>query len=123
MGAFSVMDHLLELLPWDSAFWFVRFFVDEAGLLCHVGGAEEEDAFCRQASAFGPPCFLVVAFDVLGKVMMNDESYVWFDDPHSEGNGRTDNPDLVSLNPFGAEFRRVRAMGSFIGIGSGFGFA
>ena len=92
----GVMDHLLQLFAGDLLLLRVGLFVDEMRLLHHVAGAEKQHAFARQSVAAGAAGFLVVAFDVLRQVVMDDEADVRFVDAHAEGDGRADHAHFVA---------------------------
>jgi hypothetical protein len=90
------MDHLLELMPGDLAFLLVCFFVNEDDLLGDVTGAEEEEAFGRQAIASCPSSLLVVSLKVFRQVMVYHEAYIGFVDTHPEGDRCADDANFVS---------------------------
>ncbi len=69
-------------------------------LLDHVAGAEEQHAFAGQAVAAGAAGFLVVALDVFGQIVMDDEADVGLVDAHAEGDGGADDAHFVAQEKF-----------------------
>ena len=66
----------------------------------HVAGAEEQQAFARQAVAARAAGFLVITFDVFRQVVVDDEADVRFVDAHAEGDGRADDAHFVAQKQF-----------------------
>ena len=95
-GAFGVAHDLAELVAGDLLFMVIGHFVDEVRLLCGVTGGKEQQAIAREAVATGAAGFLIVAFDVFGQVVVDDPADVGLVDAHAEGDGRADDPHLVT---------------------------
>src|SRR5690348_11101189 len=74
---FSIRDHGAQLLMRDPLFAFA-FFLDKPPLFYYVADAEEKHAVARQTIASGASCFLVIPFDVLRQVVVNDVTHVRF---------------------------------------------
>ncbi len=56
-----------------------------------------QQAACRLlAVASGAPCFLIIAFQILGHVVMNDKGHVGFVDSHAKRIGRNDDRRTVA---------------------------
>ena len=53
-----------------------------------------------QAVASGAAGFLVVALDVFGQIVMDDEADIGFVDAHAEGDGGADDADFVAQEKF-----------------------
>src|SRR5690606_3108281 len=66
-------------VPWDCA------FVNEVHLLRDISSIEKKHAIAGQSVASGTSGFLVVAFDVFGKIVVDDPTDIGFVDAHSEG--------------------------------------
>ena len=98
-GRIGVMDDLLQLLAGDALFRR-RFFLDEPLLLDGVARAEEQQALGREAVPSGAPGFLVIALDVFGQIVMDDEADVGLVDAHAEGDGGADHPHFVAQEKF-----------------------
>ena len=94
------MDHLLELLARDALLSGSGFSSMNLRLLHHVAGAEKQQAFARQTIAPGAPGFLVVAFDVLRQIVMDDEAHVRFVDAHAERDRRANHAHFVAQKKF-----------------------
>ena len=88
--------HLVELGARAGALGRGRLLLDEAGLLDRVAGVEEQQALARQAVAPGAPGLLVVALEVLGQIVVDDEAHVGLVDAHAEGHRRADHAHLVA---------------------------
>ncbi len=76
----------------ERPFLFLRIFdlVDEVVEAFGVPAAVEEQAVGGLTVPSGPSGFLIVAFDVLGQVGMDDEAHIGFVDAHPEGDGGDD---------------------------------
>src|SRR5205814_4408722 len=94
-AGFGVMHHLPELLARDALLAFA-LLIDEMRLLDDIARAEKQRAFARQPIAPGAARLLIIAFDVLRQIVMNDEPHVRFIDSHPEGDRRRDHPDVIS---------------------------
>ena len=123
------MEHLTELGAGDIALMIVGHLVDEVRLFGGVAGAEEEQAIAGESVAPGTAGFLVVAFDVLGEIVVNHPAHVGFVDPHAEGDGRAHDAHVVAEEGFlvasaffGGESGVVRTGGEAAG-GEGLGGA
>ena len=86
----QVADHLGELLLGVFAFGFVGFLFDEVFDFGAVAAGIEQDAAGGQSVAACSAGFLVVAFDVLGEVGVDDEADVGLVDAHAKGDGGDD---------------------------------
>ena len=94
--AFAVADHGVEQAKFDGLLLRVVDGLLDEELLDHdVLAAEEEDTFPRRAVAAGPARFLIVAFDVLGHLVVDDVADVALVDAHAEGIGGDDDLYLV----------------------------
>ena len=94
--AFAVTDHGVEQAEFDGLLLRVVDGLFDEELLDHdVLAAEEEDTFPRRAVAAGPARFLVVAFDVLGHLVMDDVADVALVDAHAESVGSDDDLEPV----------------------------
>src|ERR1039457_6836869 len=94
---FRVIQDLAQLLAGYALFVHERsariridLLFDEKFGRTNVGSAEEQGAVRRIPVASGAAGFLVVAFQALGQVVMNDPTDVRLIDAHSEGNGCDD---------------------------------
>jgi hypothetical protein len=65
-------------------------------LLRRIACAEEERTIAGEAVAAGTPGLLVIAFDVLGQIVVYDVTHVRLVDAHAEGDRRTHDADLVA---------------------------
>src|SRR5665213_859088 len=99
-SAFGVVDHLLQLFAGDLLFLRAGLFVNEHGLLHHVAGAEEQDAFARQAVAARAAGFLIIALDVFRQIVVDDKTDVRLVDAHAEGDGRANHAHVVAQKKF-----------------------
>ena len=77
----------------------VLHLLQEIFLLGLVSIGIEEDALGGQSVPSGPPCFLVVAFQVFWQVVVDHETYVRLVDAHAEGDGRHHYGSLVADEP------------------------
>ena len=94
--AFAVADHGVEQAKFDGLLLRVVDGLLDEELLDHdVLAAEEEDTFPRRAVAAGPARFLVIAFDVLGHLVVDDVADVALVDAHAEGVGGDDDLEPV----------------------------
>ena len=82
------------------AFGVVGDLVDEVAVFLSIAAGVEEEAVGRFAVAAGAPGFLVVAFEVFGKVSVDDEADVGFVDAHAEGDGGDDDGAVVADEGF-----------------------
>src|SRR5438045_9617197 len=94
MAGFGVMNRVAQLFLRDALLAFA-FFLDEASLFHDIARAEEQLTFTGQAIAPGPPRFLIITFDVLRQIVMNNKTDIWFVDPHSERNRRRNHARVV----------------------------
>ena len=78
------------------AFFGVAFVCDELELLGHVARAEVEDTIGRQSVASGSAGFLIVAFDILGHILVDDVADIGFVDTHAEGDCGANDFNLVA---------------------------
>ena len=89
----------IEQLPQKAlgffAFLRILYLTDEMALLRRIACAEEERTIASEAVAAGTPGFLVIAFDVLGEIVVHDVAHVRLVDTHAEGNRRAHNADLI----------------------------
>ena len=69
---------------------------DEVALFGRVAAAEEERAFALQAVATGAAGLLIVAFNVLGHVVVDHVADVGLIDAHAEGDRRADHANLIA---------------------------
>ena len=81
-----------RLLQYQGSVFFVQLFVffcvgGEEAVGDYVLAAVEQDAVCRSAVASGPACLLVVAFQILRHVVMDNEGDVGLVNSHTEGVG------------------------------------
>ena len=90
LGAFAKLDELREVIASNLLLLLVRDTIDEAVQSSGIGPTVEQHTFTRQAVASRPTRFLVVTLDVLGQIMVDDESHVGLVDAHAEGNGGDD---------------------------------
>ena len=95
-GAFGVVDNLPKLRARDLLLLLVGDFVEEVRLLRDVARAEQQQAIARQAVASRASGFLIIAFDVLRQVVVNDPADVRLVDAHAERDGRADDPRVVA---------------------------
>ncbi len=58
--------------------------------------AEQQQAMGRQTVPAGPADLLVVGFDALRQIVMDDKADVGLVDPHAEGDCRHDDLDIVA---------------------------
>src|SRR6266550_3421868 len=89
------MHHLAELLASD-ALLVLAFLIDEMRLLHDITRAEKQHAFAWQSIAPGAARLLVITFDILRQIVMNNEPHVRFIDSHPEGDRRRDHPHVIS---------------------------
>src|SRR5690242_10204584 len=111
LGALAELDELGEVLAGHRPLLLIAHLVDEAVQPDGVGGAVEEHAFARHAVAAGAARLLVVALDVLGQVVVQDEPDVGLVDAHAKRDGGDDDLDPVldeEVLPLGA-FGRIEA--------------
>src|SRR6266436_2539634 len=73
IAGFGVMNRVAQLFLRDALLAFA-FFLDEASLFHDIARAEEQHAFTGQAIAPGPPRFLIITFDVLRQIVMNNKT-------------------------------------------------
>src|SRR5712671_93124 len=91
----GIMNHLFQLGAGDLALFRIRFFVDKLALLDRIAGTEEENAITGQAIASGAAGFLVITFNILWQIVMHHKANIGFVNPHTEGDRRANDPDLV----------------------------
>src|SRR5450755_1533883 len=103
VARFRVIQHLAQLLASYALLVLERLagiridlFLDEKFGRTNVGSAEEQGAARRISVASGAAGFLVVAFQALGQVVMNDPTDVRLIDAHSEGDGRDDDLNVIA---------------------------
>src|SRR5438034_11553126 len=89
------MNRVAQLFLRDALLAFA-FFLDEAALFHHIARAEEQHAFTGQAIAPGPPRFLIITFDVLRQIVMNNKTDIMYVDTNSQSNRR---PNYQSVVP------------------------
>src|SRR6266851_3050154 len=99
-GAFRVLGDLLQLFAGDLLFLEIGLFVDELGVFHDIARAEQQEAFAGQAIAARAASFLIIAFDVFGQIVVDDEADVRLVDPHAEGDGRADHAHVVAQKQF-----------------------
>ena len=99
MARFCIRDHGAQLLMRDVLFAFA-FFFDKAPLFYHVAYAEKQHAIARQAIAACASCFLIIPFDVLRQIVVNDEPNVRFVNTHAERNRRGDDTRIIAQECF-----------------------
>src|SRR5207248_6180934 len=87
MACFRIRDHGAQLLVRDALLAFT-LFLDETPLFHDIAHTEEQHALARQTIATGASRFLVVPFDVLRQIMMNNEADVRFVNTHAERDRR-----------------------------------
>lgn len=90
----------------------------ELKLLGDVSWTEIENAIGGKAVSSRSTGFLVVAFDILGQVLVNDVANIRFVDAHAEGNCGADDLDLVADERF-LVFRPLKWSHACV-IGKGF---
>lgn len=71
-------------------------FVDEEVDGVDIGVAVEEEAIGTQAVTAGAPDLLVIAFQVFGQVVMENEADIGFINAHTESDGGDDDGDVVT---------------------------
>ena len=96
LAAFGVVQHAFELRERNLPFARVGLFVDEAQLLHAIAGAEEKQALARQAVAPGAARLLIIAFETLWQIVVDDEAHVRFVDAHAERDGGAHDPHFVA---------------------------
>ena len=69
-------------------------------MLDHVARAEKQQAFRRQPVPPRPARFLVIAFDVLGQIIMDDKPDIGFVDAQAKSDRRADHPHFVAQKKF-----------------------
>src|SRR5207237_6727492 len=72
MARFRIRDHGAQLLVRD-ALLALAFFLDETPLFDHIAHTEEQHALARQTIATCAPGFLIIPFDVLRQIVVNDK--------------------------------------------------
>src|SRR5439155_19403888 len=87
--------HLAELLA-SAALLVFAFLIDEMRLLHDITCAEKQHAFAWQSIPPGAARLLIITFDVLRQIVMNNEPHVRFIDSHPEGDRRRDHPRVIS---------------------------
>jgi hypothetical protein len=92
----SKLEHPAQEIGRALAFARIFDLPDEVPLLGGVAAAEKEDAIAGKAVPAGSTGFLIVAFHVLGDVVVHDVAHVRLVDPHPEGDRRADHLDLVA---------------------------
>ena len=99
-GAEVAELHHLVQAP-TGAFLFLRVFhfVEEELVLDAVTVAVEQDTFAGEAVASGAATLLVVPFEALGEVVVDDQADVGFVDAHAEGDGCHDDVNVVADEP------------------------
>ncbi len=95
-----VLGDLLQLFAGDLLFLEIGLFVDELGVFHDIARAEQQEAFAGQAIAARAASFLIIAFDVFGQIVVDDEADVRLVDPHAEGDGRADHAHVVAQKQF-----------------------
>ena len=98
--ALTVGHHLPELHQSDVFFLFFRLLVYEILNLEAVAPAEKEEAFAGTAVPAPTPGFLVVALEVAGEVVVDNETDVGLVNSHPESNGCNDNVRVVLYEEF-----------------------
>src|SRR5215813_3928322 len=83
LARFGIRDHGAQLLVCDSLFAFA-FFFDKPPLFYDVADAEEHRALARQPIASRAPGFLVIPFDILRQIVMNNVAHVRLVDAHAK---------------------------------------
>ena len=90
-GAQKIIRHPLLML---------RFLLDEVLDLLDIRIAEEKQAMGGQTVPSGASDLLVVAFDILGQVKVDDEAHVGFVDAHAKGDGGDNDLHVVADEGF-----------------------
>ena len=76
------------------------FLLNEVFDLSNIAVAEQQEAVGRQSVPSGPSDLLIISVYALGKIIMDNESDIRLVDPHSEGNRRYDDLDVVPDEEF-----------------------
>src|SRR5437879_8509607 len=107
------MDHLLQLSASNLLLFGISFLIDELVLLDSIARIEQEHAFAGQTVAARAAGFLIITFDVLGQIVMDDKPDIGFVDAHAESDCGTDDSHFISQEKFlvtVALFRRQTGM-------------
>src|SRR5512147_1342275 len=72
------------------------FLVDEIVELGDIRIAVKQETVRGQAVTPGTTDLLIIIFDALGQVEVNDEAYVGLVDAHAKGDGRNDDLRIVA---------------------------
>ena len=120
-GCLCERDHGLELVELDADLLGVAAVLDERAGGDGVLEAEEAQRLGGQAVSAGAAGLLVVALDVLGHVVVDDEAHVGLVDAHAEGDGRDHDVHLVAqervLDPRALGRRQTRVVGGGLHAG------
>ena len=90
------MGDLAELRAGDLLLLRIGDLVEEMRLLRDVAGAEEQEAIAGQTIAARAAGFLIVAFDVLRQIVVDDPADVGLVDAHAEGDRGADDARVVA---------------------------
>ena len=99
MAGFRIRDHGAQLLVCDALLAFT-LFLDETPLFHDIAHTEEQHALARQTIATRASRFLIVPFDVLRQIIVNDESDVRFVNTHPERDRRGDDARVIAQERF-----------------------
>ena len=92
----AVVDHLLQAPEvMGFALLVIDGDIDEVFLRHGILRRVEQDAGAWFAIAAGASCFLIVGFDVLGHVVMDDVAYVALVNAHTESISGDDDLDVI----------------------------
>ncbi len=110
-------DRLVQFLHGDRAFLLVGYLINEIADFGNVSPAEKQDAMGRISVTSCTSCLLVIAFNILGKVGMNNETYIGLVDAHTEGDGRYDHRCLIPVKGLLIFVPLIRRQSRVIGQG------
>src|SRR5438876_1110412 len=93
------MHHLAELLPRDALF-LLTLLLDKTRLLHYIAGAEKQHTLAGQSVTARASRFLIITFDVLRQIVMDDKTDIRLVDPHSERDRGCDHARVVAKKLF-----------------------
>ena len=92
-------DQSIEMNVGDPLF-FLFFLINKIFDLGDVTVTEEQQTMRLQTIASGSPDLLIIAFDVTGKIEMNDKADIRFIDSHPKSDGCHDYLHIISDEKF-----------------------
>ncbi len=92
---FGKGDHGIELVDLYAFLLHVPAQFNEAAGHHDIAVAKKKHGLGRETVAAGPTCFLIVAFNIFGKVVVKHKADIGFVDTHTEGHRGDDYLEVV----------------------------